>query len=39
VLALHEALEKLGREDRRKANILDMDYFGGLTIEEVAGIE
>lgn len=36
VLALDEALEKLGQEDRRKATILDMYYFGGLTIEEIA---
>jgi RNA polymerase sigma factor (TIGR02999 family) len=36
VLALHEALEKLACEDRPKANILDMYYFGGLTIEEIA---
>ncbi|MEJ7713473.1 MAG: ECF-type sigma factor [Pyrinomonadaceae bacterium] len=38
VLALHKALERLGREDRRKADILDMYYFGGLTIEEIAAI-
>ena len=36
VLALHEALEKLSQVDRRKANILDMYYFGGLSIEEIA---
>ncbi len=37
VLALHEAMEKLVAEDERKAAILDMYYFGGLTIEEIAG--
>lgn len=36
VLVLHEALERLLSEDRRKAAILDMYYFGGLTIEEIA---
>ena len=36
VLALHEALEQLELEDRRKASILDMYYFGGLTIEEIS---
>jgi RNA polymerase sigma factor (TIGR02999 family) len=36
VLALDEALEKLADEDRRKAAILDMYYFGGMKIEEIA---
>jgi RNA polymerase sigma factor (TIGR02999 family) len=36
VLALDEALEKLADEDRRKAAILDMYYFGGMNIEEIA---
>jgi RNA polymerase sigma-70 factor (ECF subfamily) len=36
VLALDEALEKLAGEDRRKAAILDMYYFGGMKIEEIA---
>jgi RNA polymerase sigma factor (TIGR02999 family) len=35
VLALDEALEKLADEDRRKAAILDMYYFGGMNIEEI----
>ncbi|HKR58526.1 MAG TPA: ECF-type sigma factor [Pyrinomonadaceae bacterium] len=34
---LHEAMERLSSEDERKAKILDMYYFGGLTIEEIAG--
>ena len=37
-LALHEALEKLLSEDERKAAILDMYYFGGLTLEEIAAV-
>jgi RNA polymerase sigma-70 factor, ECF subfamily len=36
VLALDEALEKLAGEDRRKAAILDMYYFGGMNTEEIA---
>ena len=36
VLALGEALERLAGEDRRKAVILDMYYFGGMKIEEIA---
>jgi RNA polymerase sigma factor (TIGR02999 family) len=36
VLALDEALEKLSGEDQRKAAILDMYYFGGMKIEEIA---
>jgi RNA polymerase sigma-70 factor, ECF subfamily len=36
LLALHEALEKLLSEDERKVAILDMYYFGGLTLEEIA---
>jgi RNA polymerase sigma-70 factor (ECF subfamily) len=36
VIAVGEALEKLAGEDRRKAAILDMYYFGGMKIEEIA---
>ena len=36
MFALHEALEKLLSEDERKVAILDMYYFGGLTLEEIA---
>jgi RNA polymerase sigma-70 factor, ECF subfamily len=35
-LALHEAINALAREDRRKADIVEMRYFGGFTIEEIA---
>ena len=38
LLPLHEALEKLLSEDERKAAILDMYYFGGLTLEEIAAV-
>jgi RNA polymerase sigma factor (TIGR02999 family) len=36
VLALHEALEALGALDARQAHIVELRYFGGLTIEEIA---
>jgi len=35
VLALHEALDRLSRVDERKGRIVEMRFFGGLTIEEV----
>jgi RNA polymerase sigma-70 factor (ECF subfamily) len=36
VLALHEALEKLGALDERQAKIVELRYFGGLSVEEAA---
>ena len=36
-LALHEALEKLGRENPRQARIVELRYFAGLGLEETAG--
>ena len=38
LLALDEALEKLAEFDRRKCEIVEMRYFGGLTIEEIGDI-
>lgn len=35
VLNLHEALEELATQDERKAQILELHYFGGLTYEEM----
>ncbi len=35
VLALDEALKQLAQMDVRKANVLELYYFGGLTQEEV----
>lgn len=37
LLALDEALSRLEVYDARKAQIVSLRYFGGLTIEEVAG--
>ncbi len=38
LLALDEALERLSRIDRRKGRVVELRYFGGLTIEETAGV-
>lgn len=35
-LALHEALERLAGIDERKARVVELRFFGGLEIEEVA---
>jgi RNA polymerase sigma-70 factor (ECF subfamily) len=36
VLDLHEALERLAALDERQARIVEMRFFGGLSVEEVA---
>jgi RNA polymerase sigma-70 factor, ECF subfamily len=36
VLALHEALERLAMLDPDQARLVELRYFGGLTIEETA---
>lgn len=36
LLALDEALEKLARLDPRKARVVELRYFGGLSLEETA---
>src|SRR5213075_929965 len=38
LLALDEALEKLAEFDRRGCEIVEMRYFGGLTVEEIADV-
>jgi len=37
VLHLHRALEKLASLDERQAQVVELRYFGGLSVEEVAG--
>lgn len=37
VLVLHEALEALAEQDKRKAAVIEMRYFGGMTAQEIAG--
>jgi RNA polymerase sigma factor (TIGR02999 family) len=36
VVALHDALNALAREDDRKARLVEMRFFGGMTAEEIA---
>jgi len=36
ILALHDALEKLAGSDAIKVNIVEMRYFAGMTLEEIA---
>jgi RNA polymerase sigma-70 factor (ECF subfamily) len=36
LLALNEALQKLADIDRRKSQVVEMRYFGGMTNDEVA---
>jgi RNA polymerase sigma-70 factor, ECF subfamily len=36
VLALDEALEKLAQLDARQAKVVELRFFGGLSVEEVA---
>jgi RNA polymerase sigma factor (TIGR02999 family) len=38
VLALDEALTKLAALDREQAQIVELRYFGGLTVEETADV-
>ena len=38
VLALNEALDALARIDRRKCRVVELRYFGGLSIEETAEV-
>jgi RNA polymerase sigma factor (TIGR02999 family) len=36
LLALHEALEKLEQQDKRKAELVKLRFFAGLTIAQAA---
>lgn len=38
LLALDEALEKLAAFDQRQASVVEMRYFGGLTMDEIAEV-
>lgn len=38
LLALDEALDELARLDHRKSRVVELRYFGGLTIEEAAEV-
>lgn len=36
IIAVHEALEKLSRLDARKAQVVELRFFGGFSVEETA---
>jgi RNA polymerase sigma factor (TIGR02999 family) len=38
ILALHEALESLAEIDARQARVVELRYFGGLSVEETAEV-
>jgi RNA polymerase sigma-70 factor (ECF subfamily) len=38
VLALDDALNQLARMDARKARVVEMRFFGGLSVEEIAKV-
>jgi len=38
ILAMNDALEKLSMFDDRRARIVELRFFGGLDIEETAGV-
>jgi len=38
LIAVHTALEELHAQDPRKAEIVEMRFFGGLSIEEIAEV-
>ncbi len=38
VIALDDALEDLARRDERKSRIIELRYFGGLSMEEIAEV-
>jgi RNA polymerase sigma factor (TIGR02999 family) len=38
LIALDDALEELARVDERRARVVEMRYFGGLTVEETAAV-
>ena len=38
MLALDEALESLSRIDSRKGRVVELRYFGGLSVEETANV-
>jgi RNA polymerase sigma-70 factor, ECF subfamily len=38
ILALHDALDALATLDPRKARVVEMRFFGGLTVEEVSEV-
>ena len=38
IVAIHQALEALTRVDERKSRVVELRFFGGLSIEETASV-
>ena len=38
VLSLHEALAEFASVNARQADVIELRYFGGLTLEEIAAV-
>jgi RNA polymerase sigma-70 factor, ECF subfamily len=38
LVALDDALNALGRVDRRKVQVVEMRFFGGLSVDETAAV-
>jgi RNA polymerase sigma-70 factor (ECF subfamily) len=38
IVAVDLALQRLAKDDERKSRVFEMRFFGGLTVEEIAGI-
>jgi RNA polymerase sigma factor (TIGR02999 family) len=38
IVALDDALNRLASLDERKVRVVEMKFFGGLTVEEIAGV-
>ena len=38
ILAIHLAIEALEKQDSRKAQVVELRFFGGLTVAETAGV-
>ena len=38
IVDLHEALERLATLDSRKAEVVELKYFGGLNYDEIAEV-
>jgi RNA polymerase sigma-70 factor, ECF subfamily len=38
VVAVHEALDALAKQDARKAQVVELRFFGGLTVDETADV-
>jgi RNA polymerase sigma factor (TIGR02999 family) len=38
IIRLNEALDEMAKFDARKAEVVEMKYFGGLTAEEIASV-